>query len=178
MRAKKRQILAAFLLIVGALFASAASAQAAASDPHLAKALELRTEAIAAYDTGNYDTASELARQAKAELGLIEQAQAPAAARAAPPAVASGLAPLPATYVVRLLTEDRDSLSKIAGYPFVYGDRSKWVVLYKANRASLKHPENADLIHPNEVLVIPSISGEARAGEYDPSMEYSTVAAK
>jgi hypothetical protein len=174
MRAGIRPLRFAILLIAGILLAPSVAAQAAAGDPHLARALELRGEALAAYDAGDYDSAAELARRAKAELALIAEEQPPAIAQVAPvEAPVADQAPLPAFYSVRLLPEDRDSLSKIAGYPFIYGDRSKWVVLYRANKKTLKHPENADIILPYELLIIPSISGETRVGEYDASKEYS-----
>jgi nucleoid-associated protein YgaU len=143
-------ILAAFLL------APLASAQAPSSDPHVARAIELRGQAVSAYDAGDYDAATELARKAKAELALAVGA----------------LSPLPASYTVRLIPADRDCLSKIAGYSFVYGDRGEWVRLYRANKATLKHPENADILLPGEVLVIPSVAGEARAGEWNPEAKY------
>jgi nucleoid-associated protein YgaU len=132
------------------------SAQSASKDPHYAKAVELRAEASGAFDAGDYDRASELARAAKAELALFK----------------GGLAPLPASFTVRLVPEDRDSLSKIAGLPFIYDDRNRWRDLYLANKDTLKHPEDEDLILPGEVLVVPSIAGERREGEYDPEKRY------
>jgi nucleoid-associated protein YgaU len=125
--------------------------------------VELRSQAKSAYDTGDYDTATDLARQAKAELALIGGMPAQATAEALP---------LPASYTVRLIPDDRDCLSKIAGYPFVYGDRARWPLIYRANKATLKHPENADIILPGEVLVIPSITGETRAGAWEEGKEY------
>jgi nucleoid-associated protein YgaU len=156
-------ILAALVL---APMAQAQGAASASSDPqsdpqsgaHMAKAMTLRTEAVAAYDAGDYDAAAELARQAKAELGLIQAASAKPA--------------LPASFTVRLIPESRDSLYKIAAFPFVYGDGESWVYLYRANKNALKHPENADLILPGEVLVIPSIGGETRSGEYVEGRDY------
>jgi nucleoid-associated protein YgaU len=142
-------ILAAFLL------SPLASAQVANSDPHLAKAIELRGQAVSAYGAGDYDRATDLAKKAKAELGLV-----------------SATSPLPASYTVRLIPADRDCLSKIASYPFVYGDRKEWVRLYRANKGTLKHPENADILLPGEVLVIPSLAGETREGEWNPDAKY------
>jgi nucleoid-associated protein YgaU len=140
------------------LFSPLASAQAWTADPHAAKALELRGQAVSSYGAGDYDAAAELARRAKAELALARIA-----------------APLPSSYTVRLIPEDRDCLSKIAGYPFVYGDRGRWRLLYEANRETLKHPENADLILPGEVLAIPSIAGEARGGAWEPNAKYPSI---
>jgi hypothetical protein len=150
-----------FCLLSALLLAPVVHAESAVgvTDPHLAKAVELRGEAKKAYDTGDYDTATELARQARAELALIQGNQ--------------GKATLPASYTVRLIPNDRDCLSKIAGYPFVYGDRSQWVQLYRANKTTLKHPEDADIILPGEVLVIPSLAGEKRQGEWVEGKDYS-----
>lgn len=75
---------------------------------------------------------------------------------------------------MRLVPEDRDCLSKIAGLPFIYNDRDRWRDLYLANKDTLKHPEDEDLILPGEELVVPSIAGERRAGEYDPAKRYPT----
>lgn len=158
-----------FCLLSALLLAPVVHAESAAgvTDPHLAKAVELRVEAKQAYGTGDYDTAAELARQAKAELALFQGNQAK-----------TGKATLPASYTVRLIPTDRDCLSKIAGYPFVYGDRSQWVELYRANKATLKHPENADIILPGEVLVIPSLAGEKRQGEWVEGKDYSSFSEK
>ena len=163
------------ILLVAPLAAQRDGPQIAPDDPHLAQALDLRSQALKAKDDGNYDLAADLARQAKAELALA-QAPAPApvaeaAAEQAPqpapePAPAPSLA-LPASYTVRAIDAgEKDCLSKIAGYPFVYGDRRKWTVLFKANKQTLKHPKNVDLILPGEVLQIPSIAGETREGSW------------
>jgi len=146
--------------------APVAWSQAAPQDPHLAKAIDLRGQAASAYGSGDYDTATELAKQAKAELALILKA-ATAAVQTAPE-----LAPLPASYTVRLIPADRDCLSKIAGYPFIYGDRARWTTIYQANKATLKHPENADIVLPGEILVIPSINGETRNGAWEEGKNY------
>ena len=45
-----------------------------------------------------------------------------------------------------------DSLSKIAKRK--YGDAQKWPVIFEANRDTIKDP---DLIHPGQVLKIPTI---------------------
>jgi tetratricopeptide (TPR) repeat protein len=81
---------------------------------------------------------------------------------------------LPKTYRVRLIPGDRDCLNKIAGYPFVYNDRSQWPKLYEANRDKLRYSDNPHLIFPDQVFVIPSLSGEKRVGEYDPDLKYPT----
>lgn len=82
---------------------------------------------------------------------------------------------LPAEYEVRLIPEDRDTLNKISGYPFVYGDRTEWQKLYEANRDRLRESDNPHLIFPEQVFVIPSIAGEIREGRWDPSVEYPSL---
>ncbi len=146
----------ATIFLLAAVLISPIVAQEATEDPHYLRAVELRQEALNAYDMGDYDGAAELARQAKAELALY----------------GGGLAPLPASYTVQLIPEDRDSLYKIAGFPFVYGDGELWYRLFQANRSALLNPDDEDLIEPGEVIEIPSIDGEHREGEYDPSKTY------
>ena len=161
---RNRLTICLLILLILAPLAAAQSVEIGA-EGHLAKAVELRGQAVAAYGIGDYDGSAELARQAKAELALMKGAAAPAAK-------ADATVPLPSSYAVRLIDGDRDCLSKIAGYDFVYGDREKWIVLYKANKDSLKHPENADLILPGEILLIPSIDGETREEAWSPDKEY------
>jgi nucleoid-associated protein YgaU len=43
-------------------------------------------------------------------------------------------------------------LWKIASYPEIYGDGSKWPLIYRANQDQIKNP---DLIFPNQVFKIP-----------------------
>ncbi len=43
-------------------------------------------------------------------------------------------------------------LSKIAGYPHIYGDPTKWTKIYQANKDQIKNP---NLIYPAQVLEIP-----------------------
>jgi len=43
-------------------------------------------------------------------------------------------------------------LSKIAGYPQIYNDSTKWTKIYEANRDQIKDP---NLIYPAQLLVIP-----------------------
>lgn len=147
-------------LFLSTLASAEGAATSGASNPHIAKAMQLRSQAGSAYDAGDYDAAALLAKQAKNELALVGGRSA------------ATKATLPASYTVRLIPSDRDCLSKIAGYSFVYGDRNRWTELFKANKATLKHPENEDLILPGEVLVIPSIAGEARDGAWSLGGEY------
>jgi nucleoid-associated protein YgaU len=74
---------------------------------------------------------------------------------------------LPRYYVVRLIPERRDCFWRIAGYDFVYGDPTKWRVLYEANKDVLQDPDNPNLIQPGQRFRIPSIEGEQRAGDWN-----------
>ncbi len=65
-----------------------------------------------------------------------------------------------------------DSLSKIAGYAFIYGDPLKWPFLYSANKGNMPDPANPDLIKWNQAILIPSIKGEIRNGTWDPKKTY------
>ena len=69
------------------------------------------------------------------------------AARPEPPKQAGDAPAGPRTYTVA----KGDSLSKIAKK--LYGDGSKWKVIFEANRDTIKNP---DLIHPGQVLKIPA----------------------
>ncbi len=61
-------------------------------------------------------------------------------------------APAPPTASKRTYTVvSGDSLSKIAKRE--YGDAQKWTIIYEANRDKISNP---DLIHPGQVLTIPS----------------------
>ena len=88
------------------------------------------------------------------------------------------LAPLPLTYTVRSWAEHRDCFWNIAGYPFVYGDPTKWPMLYEANKAKLRRPDNPNLIHPGIVLTIPSLRGEVREGAWVNGRAYSPLPPK
>jgi nucleoid-associated protein YgaU len=57
----------------------------------------------------------------------------------------------PETYTVK----SGDSLSKIAQQH--YGDGKKWRAIFEANRDLITNP---DLIHPGQVLKIPSIGDD------------------
>jgi hypothetical protein len=48
-------------------------------------------------------------------------------------------------------------------------------MLYEANKGTLKHPEDADILLPGEVLIIPSIAGEARNGAWEAGKTYPSL---
>ncbi|MCL2374176.1 MAG: LysM peptidoglycan-binding domain-containing protein, partial [Treponema sp.] len=79
---------------------------------------------------------------------------------------------LPAQYTVRPWATYRDSLWNIAGREWAFGDPWQWRRLYEANRATMPQPGNPDLIHPGQVLNIPSIRGETRQGMWQPGVAY------
>ncbi|MDR1836193.1 MAG: LysM peptidoglycan-binding domain-containing protein [Treponema sp.] len=79
---------------------------------------------------------------------------------------------LPNQYTVRSWAVYRDCLWNIAGYSWVYGDPTRWRVLYEANKAKMPDPNNPDWIEPGMVLDIPSISGEVRQGVWDLNRTY------
>jgi len=86
--------------------------------------------------------------------------------------------PWPKYYTVRLIPERRDCLWRIAEYPFIYNDPFKWRVLYDANKKTFENPNDPDLILPGQVLEIPSLQGEIRAGTYDPAKPYEAFPKK
>lgn len=87
-----------------------------------------------------------------------------------PPGPGSGV--LPAQYTVRLWRNSGDCFSAIAGWSWVYGDVTKWRLLYEANKDKLPNPENPHLIVPGMVIDIPSVQGESRRGMWDPAASY------
>lgn len=91
--------------------------------------------------------------------------------------VTEGL-PLPATYTVRLIPGRRDCLWRIAEYSFIYGNPLKWTLIYEANKKTFRDPSNPNLIFPGQILVIPSVNGETRAGMYDPAKTYTPFKAR
>jgi hypothetical protein len=82
---------------------------------------------------------------------------------------------LPAQYTVRPWNISKDCFWNIAGRPWVYGDATKWRLIYNANRTKLPQPDNPDLIHPGMVLDIPSIDGELRQGMWDAGRTYTPI---
>jgi hypothetical protein len=89
----------------------------------------------------------------------------PAAAEAQP-------IPLPQYYVVRPWAESKDCFWNIAGRPYVFNDPRLWDYLYQINKDGIPVPANPDLIEPGMRILIPSIAGEVREGEYDPNVDY------
>jgi nucleoid-associated protein YgaU len=65
----------------------------------------------------------------------------------------SSTAPAPAGATQTYTVKAGDSLSKIAKH--VYGDAQKWHQIYDANRDKISNP---DLIHPGQVLTLPTLS--------------------
>lgn len=84
-------------------------------------------------------------------------------------------APLPARYTVRPWAQTRDCFWNIAGYSWVYGDPTKWRLLYEANRTKLRRPDNPDLLHVGIILDIPSIAGEVREGLWVSGRAYAPL---
>jgi HEPN domain-containing protein len=81
-------------------------------------------------------------------------------------------ATFPKYYKVRKLRPTADCFWKIAGYSFIYNDIRKWRIIYEANKDKLENIDNPNLIQPEMIFIIPSIKGEEREGEYDPSKQY------
>lgn len=115
----------------------------------------LYTEALDARDVGDYDGAISAARRVLALLAGIQDVPL-----------------LPAQYTVRTWSGERDCLWNIAGYSWVYGDPTRWRLLYEANRSKMPEADNPDLIVPGMVLDIPSISNEARLGAWQSGLPY------
>ena len=81
---------------------------------------------------------------------------------------------LPEYYTVVSRVPLTDALWRIAAMSFVYDEALYWERLYLENRNVLRDPNNPNLIFPGQVLKIPSILGESRAGTYDEALEYVT----
>ena len=91
---------------------------------------------------GNDDDAKKKADFSNVQSGSSSTAPSPAASTSSMGASTSAR-----TYTV----VSGDSLSKIAKRE--YGDATKWHAIFEANRDKIKDP---DLIHPGQVLTIPS----------------------
>lgn len=81
---------------------------------------------------------------------------------------------LPQYYVVVRRVPLTDALWRIAGYSYIYNNPIEWYRIYEANRNVLRDPDNPDLILPGQRLIIPSLNGEERSGDYNPDLEYLT----
>jgi hypothetical protein len=138
------------------------------------------SRAQASYDEARSSRSAEKWDDAIAAAGRVIDALAyltvapPAVVPQPPPPVVTPT-PLPAQYTVRPWSISKDCFWNIAGRPWVYGDSTKWRLLYNANKAKLPQPDNPDLIHPNMILDIPSIKGETRSGMWDSSKNYSPL---
>lgn len=82
--------------------------------------------------------------------------------------------PLPEYYIVRPWAESKDCFWNISGRSYVYNNPWLWENLYQANKDALPKPSDPNLIEPGMKMKIPSISGEYRAGTYDPKKKYDT----
>jgi nucleoid-associated protein YgaU len=140
------------------------------------KAVTAVGSAKAALDAKNYQDSIDQSRSAMDSLKDIKTITVAAAPAPAPAPVTPAAAPdLPEYYVVRLIMSARDCFWRIAAYPFVYNDPWKWRVLYEANKSLLGDPKNPDLIEVGTRFVIPSLAGEKRSGDYDPTTQYPTL---
>ncbi|MFA6505584.1 MAG: hypothetical protein WCT14_05790 [Treponemataceae bacterium] len=111
-----------------------------------------------AREVEDYDLALELARKSLSELASVQEAT-----------------PLPQRYKVRPWAQTKDCFWTISGYAWVYGDATKWKLLYEANKAKLPRPENPNLLRIGTVITIPSIRGEYREGVWEKGKTYSPL---
>lgn len=72
---------------------------------------------------------------------------------------------LPRYYTVRSV----DTLLKISSYPFIYGERNFWNIIYLNNKNIIKDTTSLPV---GLKLFIPSIRGETRYWNYEPKLEY------
>ncbi|WP_258222239.1 LysM peptidoglycan-binding domain-containing protein [Brachyspira hampsonii] len=72
---------------------------------------------------------------------------------------------LPRYYTVRA----GDTLLKISSYPFIYGERNFWRIIYIHNRDIINDTSSLPI---GLKLFIPSIRGETRYWNYEPKLEY------
>jgi nucleoid-associated protein YgaU len=146
---KKRYAFSAALLFFASVFISAQSLE---DNEDYMKSLELADLSRKALDNGQYTEAVEYARKSQehAALALHHITESD-----------TGLA---AYYEVKNNPGNPDCLWNIAGYDFVYGDPYQWRRLYEANRDTFPDPDNPDWIEPGQILRIPSINNEKRAG--------------
>jgi nucleoid-associated protein YgaU len=57
-----------------------------------------------------------------------------------------------------------DNLWTIAAFEYIYGNPFLWKTLYEANKHNFVDAQNANLVEPGQVLIIPAIGGETRTG--------------
>jgi nucleoid-associated protein YgaU len=60
--------------------------------------------------------------------------------------------------------KENDSLWKIAGYDYIYGNSRLWERLYEANKHNFIDEKDPNLIEIEQALIIPSVAGEIRSG--------------
>lgn len=118
-------------------------------------AKEKYASAESSYSGEDYFAAADYARQTVAALDGIRQ-----------------VTPLPEFYIVRPWAETKDCFWNISGRPYVYNNPFLWENLYQANKQNIPHPDDPNLIMPGMKMQIPSLTGEARSGTYDPSKAY------
>lgn len=145
------------------------------------QAVEGETQAQSALDDKDYEMSTDFSKGVLAILQDIAPKTAVATKPVEKPVEKPAVTPvetpagppaLPEYYTVRLILPLRDCFWRIAGYPFVYNNPWKWRLLYDANKSILEDPNNPDLIEVGMHFVIPSLAGETRQGEYDPSLTY------
>ena len=62
-----------------------------------------------------------------------------------------------------------DTLLKISSYPFIYGERNFWRIIYLHNKDIINDTTSLPI---GLRLFIPSIRGETRYWNYEPKLEY------
>jgi nucleoid-associated protein YgaU len=131
------------------------------SSPDLEAAQRDLSDAKSALDASKFEESIPLSERVLAYLDRAENDMELFAA-------SSGKPGLPAFYKVRLIPQNRDCFWNIAKYSFVYKDPFQWPKIWQANKGLLQNPANPDLIQPGMRFVLPSITGEAREGEWVP----------
>lgn len=111
--------------------------------------------AESSFEAEDYPTTTEYAKQCLAALDGVKE-----------------VTPLPEFYIVRPWAETKDCYWNISGRPYVYNNPLLWENLYQANKQKMPKPEDPNLIKPGMKMQIPSLTGEYRAGTYDPKKEY------
>ena len=111
--------------------------------------------AESSFEAEDYPTTTEYAKQCLAALDGVKE-----------------VTPLPEFYIVRPWAETKDCYWNISCRPYVYNNPLLWENLYQANKQKMPKPEDPNLIKPGMKMQIPSLTGEYRAGTYDPKKEY------